>query len=223
MASRSTMVHSRLLVPLQALGVLLAIQPASAQVVLPPNFISPDVPHDVTTGPNASIQDLALFAWSEFIALNWPALDPAKTGVRGRPDVSANFLGIAPDSDGSFPLLVWHTYQHKNELFPANGRTAPSFDSAAPQYIYSSPPGQGSSFPLQVTQTPTSASFTLFNNLDETSEIGVCQMFAHNTTIRVAYEAKANRALFDYINNNGLTASCTTGTSATCPNLAAAL
>ncbi len=229
MARQSVIVHSRLLVLLQSLCVLLAIQPAYAQVVLPPNFISPDVPHDVTTGPNTSIQDLAIFAWSEFIALNWVAMDPATTGMRGRPacspcsgsEVNADFLSIKPDSDGSFPLLVWHTYQHKNELFPANGHTAPSFDSAAPLYIYSSPPGQGTSFPLQVTQTATSASFTLFNNLDETSEIGSCQMFAHDTTLRVAYEAKANRALFDYVNNNGLTA-CTSGTSATCPTLTAA-
>lgn len=33
---------------------LTAVQPASAELVLPPNFISPEVPHDVPTGAIAS-------------------------------------------------------------------------------------------------------------------------------------------------------------------------
>jgi hypothetical protein len=51
---------------------------------------------------------------------------------------------------------------------------------------------------------PTPPTLNIFNNLDETSEIGLCQMFAHNTT-RIAYEAKVSRALFDYANQNKLT------------------
>ena len=56
---------------------------------------------------------------------------------------------------------------------------------------------------------------SLFNNLDETSEIGLASMYAHSTAvppesnpasgIRVAYEAKVNRALFQYLVDNGLT------------------
>ena len=51
------------------------------------------------------------------------------------------------------------------------------------------------------------ATLNFFNNLDETSEIGLCLMFAHYTTnkIRVAYEAKVNRTEFDYANKNHLT------------------
>jgi hypothetical protein len=168
--------------------------------LLPPNFISPEVPHDVPTGPSASIQDLAIFAWREFIALNWVAMDPATTGVRGRPNVNlgvnAGFLSIKPDQNGSFPLLVWHTYRHKNELFPYyhTAQTDSVFDSSMPTYNYQYPPK------LAVA----SANFHIFNNLDETSEIGLCQMFAHNTT-RIAYEAKVSRAIFDYANRNNLT------------------
>jgi hypothetical protein len=176
MARRSPSAYSLLLIVTQVLWVLAAVQPASAQVVLPPNFISPEVPHDIPTGPSASIQDIAIFAWREFIALNWVAMDPATTGMRGRPNgnlgVNAGFLSIYRDpATGAFPLLVWQTYRHKNELFPANGQTDPKFDSKAPTYIYNPAP------------TPnTGVNFQLFNNLDETSEIGVCTMFAHNTT-----------------------------------------
>ena len=75
----------------QAFWVLPGIQPASAQVLskcyLPPftPLVSPCVPHDTPAGSSAAIADLAVFAWQEFIALNWVAMDPAKTGVRGGP------------------------------------------------------------------------------------------------------------------------------------------
>jgi len=191
------------------LWALMPIQSASAQVPLPADLISPQVPHDVPTGSAASIQDLAIFAWREFIALNWVAMDPATTGVRGRPNVNADFLSIKADSNGNFPLVVWHTYQHKNEVFPATGQTASSFDSKAPAYNYQTPPSQGKSYPLQPSQPVTNATDSLFNNLDEASEIGLAFMYAHyvsaTNNIRVAYEAKVNRAVFDYLNKNGFT------------------
>ena len=201
----------------QALWVLPAARPAEAQVpsscYLPPftPLVSPCVPHDVPAGPAATVADLAVFAWQEFIALNWVAMDPATTGMRGRPNTSIDipgFLGVKPDSTGNYPLVVWQTYRHKNELFPADGVTDATFDSRAPTYKYRSPvptPAPG--------QLP---SFQLFNNLDETSQIGLDFMFAHATSnveppisgngsgpatgIRVAYEAKVNRAVFDYAN-----------------------
>jgi hypothetical protein len=208
MAARSVRVQSRLLI--LVLWILLSMHAAWAQVVLPANLISPDVPHDVPTGSSASIQDLAIFAWREFIALNWVAMDPATTGVRGRPNDNADFLSIKADSNGNFPLVVWHTYQHKNEMFPASGQTAPSFDSKSPVYNYQGDqPGQGESYPLQPSQPITNATSNLFNNLDEASEIGLANMYAHyaSTTnnIRVVYEAKANRAVFDYLNEKGFT------------------
>lgn len=194
-------------VELVALGLLFGLvpfaQPASAQVQLPPNFLSPDVPHDVPAGSSAGIQDLAIFAWREFVALNWPSLDPATTGMRGRADVNASFF-ISKGADGTYPLLVWQTYRHKNELFPANGVTDPSFDSSIPKYLYklqgafNGPPG---------TLSPAQPGFTMniFNNLDEASQIGLCTMFAHDS-IKIAYEAKVSRAIFDYANATKLTA-----------------
>ena len=102
MTGRSALAYSRLFILFQALLVLSIAGPASAQVPLPPNFISADVPHDVPSGPSASIQDLAIFAWREFIALNWVAMDPATTGVRGRPNVNVDFLHIKADQNGIF-------------------------------------------------------------------------------------------------------------------------
>jgi hypothetical protein len=180
------------------LSILLSLplgQPAHAQTPLPADLISPNVPHEVATGASASVTELAIFAWQEFTALNWPAVDPATTGQRGRPDTNSNFLTIMPDQTGSYPLLVWQTYRHKNELFPADGNTDPSFDSTAPSYKYKGPPIQ----PGQPGYTNT-----LFNNLDESSEIGLCNMFAHDST-RILYEAKVNRAVFNYANTNKLT------------------
>ena len=135
MTQRSSNRYLRWFLLSQVLWAVPLAQPALAQVQLPPNFISPDVPHDVPAGKTASIQDIAIFAWREFVALNWPSVDPAATGKRGTPDTNADFF-IKKGADGSFPLLVWHTYQHKNELFPADGKTNPSFDSRAPVYKY---------------------------------------------------------------------------------------
>jgi hypothetical protein len=187
-------------------------QPAFAQVQLPTNFISPDVPHDVPAGPGASIQDLAIFAWQEFVALNWPSVDPATTGLRGRPNTGVDFLSIKKGPDGGFPLLVWQTYRHKNELFPADGLTDSSFDSKMPVYKYKL---IGSLTPAPGNPVPT---LNLFNNLDESSQIGLCTMYAHNST-RIVYEAKVNRGLFDYANTAKLT-DC--NDKNTCPTLAAA-
>jgi hypothetical protein len=206
MAGRSGIAYSRLFILFQALWGLPAVEPASAQVLLPPNFISADVPHDVPTGRSAGIQDLAIFAWREFIALNWVAMDPAGTGTRGQPNPNVDFLSINADNNNNFPLLVWQTYRHKNELFPAGGQTAPSFDSSAPAYKYESQP-----------TAADNATYDLFNNLDESSEIGLCTMFAH-TNIRIVYEAKVNRTEFDYANKNGFT-NCS---GPNCPSLGAA-
>ncbi len=126
-------------------------------------------------------------------------MDPATTMTRGRPDLNADFLSIQPDSDENFPLVVWHTYQHKNEMFPASGTTLANFDTNKPTYDYSPQP----------TPASEDTSLDFFNNLDEGSEIGLAFMFSHynsNTDrIPVAYEAKANRSVFNYLNHNGFT------------------
>jgi hypothetical protein len=61
----------------------------------------------VPSGSGASIQDLAIFAWREFVALNRVAMDPGTTGIRGRPNVNADFLNIKADKTKSFPAFVF--------------------------------------------------------------------------------------------------------------------
>ena len=182
-------------------------------------LLSPCVPHDVPAGPAATVAQLAVFAWQEFIALNWVAMDPGTTGIRGRPapdtDPNTGFLDIAPDASGNFPLLVWQTYRHKNELFPYAGKPPIRLSTPIlPTYRYATQPTPATGGPIP--------SFTLFNNLDETSQIGLANMYAHATSemqpratlppdaavpatgIRVAYEAKVNRAVFNYIPAMGI-------------------
>jgi hypothetical protein len=132
MRSRSSCTFA--LVLSQAVWILPGVRPAVAHPSGDPSCytppfsltLSPCVPHDVPAGPAASLAQLAVFAWQEFVALNWVAMDPGTTGIRGRPapdtDPNAGFLGIAPDASGNYPLLVWQTYRHKNELFPHGGK-----------------------------------------------------------------------------------------------------
>lgn len=142
------------------------------------------VPHDLANS-SATAEELAIFAWQEFIALTWPSVDPTTTGIRGRPNTSLTWT-----DDG---LKVFETYRHKNELFPAMGNTDASFDSKAPKYSY-----------VGVTAPTPPITDTHWNSLDESNEIGLCIMYA-NTNTRVLYEAKVNRALFDYANTAELT------------------
>jgi hypothetical protein len=76
---------------ISALGCLAAlcfgavINDAAAQSIA----ISPNLPPDIPDGAgNATITDAAVFAWQEFIALNWPAAK--QTGVSG-----SNTCGVA--------------------------------------------------------------------------------------------------------------------------------
>jgi len=97
------------------------------------------------------------------------------------------------DTNDNFPLLVWQPTGIKMNYSRLTERRIPNFDSSAPTYKYMYPATAGSN-----------ATLNFFNNLDETSEIGLCLMFAHYTTnkIRVAYEAKSTRTEFDYANKN---------------------
>ena len=228
MRSRSSWAVALALSP--ALWVLSGDGPADAHPSGDPScytppfslLVSPCVPHDTPAGPSATVAQLAFFAWQEFIALNWVASDPGTNGgVRGRPatgtDPNSGFFGIAPDASGNYPLVVWQTYRHKNELFPFGGNKEVSFDNMKPTYSYAGTP------PVPATDGPP-PSFNLFNNLDETSQIGLANMYAHAPSeieppstvktdppsippvtpgpaagTRVAYEAKVNRAVYSYI------------------------
>jgi hypothetical protein len=151
---------------------------------------APLPPVDVDT--NASDTTLAAYAWQEFLALNWKS-SYSTNGLKGNPDTNWTFF----TDDKPVPdIVVWETYAHRSELSPYVYPMRP-FDSAC-KYSYGSMPKPG----------PGSPSYGLLHNLDETSEIGSCNLvaFADNTnlytdTFRVRYQAKVNRTEYDYIKN----------------------
>lgn len=185
------------------------------------NFFPSDaynVPHDVPSAKDSTQLALSRFAWQEFIALNWPSSYNTTTHTRGKPDNSKlvnDFL--SPDNNGR---LVWQTYMHRVEMYPLDTTNyyKKSFNSA-PKYVYKEEIlGLNSTNPLKSIDT-------IFNNLDETSEINLCTLFVEGdpnapgatsanksktasglpgAPRRMIYEAKANRDMFDYVRNTKL-------------------
>ena len=190
---------------------------ASAQVLPSPGngiTISPAVPADIPGGaPSATLEDAAVFAWQEFIALNWPAVtQTGSVGNRETPDTTKKFGEVDPTLGTP---LVWETFRHKVEIYPGSGTPhgGANYD-ALPQYVYNTslptanPPGVGTS-DGQVLPCDGADPNTPWNNLDEQSEIGLDQMFAgagpggQFTGQQILYEAKANRMEYDYVFQNG--------------------
>ena len=154
----------------------------AAEEALPPYInVSYTVPKDLPS--DASPELLAKFAWEELVALNWKSSFNSSQR-RGQPDTTWNF-----GQSGAYPdLLVWETYAHRSELRPYYGQIQP-FDNP-PHYSFGNQPA-----PLP----GTNARFDLFNNLDESNEIGSCNLYAYDTSQMVLYQAKVNRYEYDYI------------------------
>lgn len=171
-------------------------------------------PTDIKNGAaSASLQDAAVFAWQEFIALNWPAVpQTGQVNTRDQPDPTVPF-------GNSTGPLVWHTYRHKAEIFPGMGQppgypgsTASTYYGydAPPQYIYAN--GEIPSFASLSGPTPTptgSPSPAPWINLDEQSEIGLDTMYAGTLPStspfpgqQILFLAKANRAEYTYVAAN---------------------
>ncbi len=196
------------------------------------------VPHDApapVSSDSTQLTALATFAWQEFIALNWPSNYTTTTPTRGKPDTTQTALDFAlPGNNGE---LVWETYKHRVEIYPMANSSGdypnyPSSFNNVPQYDY--PGVDGGSIPecgaynattgmWAVNTQSTLSSVSLFNNLDETSEINLCTLFtdgdpnapgaapASSTALymglpkqprRFIYEAKANQVMSDYIMSN---------------------
>jgi hypothetical protein len=161
--------------------------------------------------PNITHKEYARFAWRQFIHLNSPA---QKSGtneagkspvVRGTIDPARNFVasgakdfyqsGQTAGSSASSNLLVWETFAHRSELFPTGSAPSGDLPTLAPAYTFQN-----------VEVDPASA---LFNNLDETTQIGQNQIFFPkdgNTPAAnpyddhmILFQAKVNQVEFDYI------------------------
>ncbi|HEV3049877.1 MAG TPA: hypothetical protein VGX50_06200, partial [Longimicrobium sp.] len=151
-------------------------------------IIQSEMPTDIAAGDTATLADAAVFAWNEFIALNWPAVpQTGALNTREAADTTKRF----GDSTYHGPL-VWHTFRSKAEIFPPqdsmpNGYVADSTQSygydSLPRYTYSksvTPAGStpaGTSMPMQPGSAPA-ATPVPWINLDETNEIGLDAMYA---------------------------------------------
>lgn len=217
------------LVPVRGwLGLALALGalPATAQTPPAPVItVSHVLPTDIPGGaPNATLQQAAVFAWQEFIALNWPAVQQdGKPGNRETADTDKWFSD--PKYTSADHPLVWHTYRGKVEIFPGYGvppgsqpvpfqfpklknlgsTVRPDFGyDALPSYVY----GQT---PIQPVPPPGfdplwTRKATPWINLDEKTQIGLDQIYAGVASAntqgpgnQLLFLAKANRTEFDYL------------------------
>lgn len=172
------------------------------------NFSS-TVPTDPEGGYNATPKQMAQFAWQEFIAVNWPAKVNSKASSSGykRGTPSNSQLG----STGAGGTVVWETFAHRVELYPGVAGTLPKIEDAPVKYQY----------PSYVSiMAGSGIDTTLFNNLDEASEITLADMYytpmvAPNTVkASLLYEAKANNVIYNYVKSNGFEASSTRNAAA---------
>ena len=186
----------------------------------------PDIPGGAA---NATLIDASLFAWQEFIALNWPNVPVSgQPGTRSTADATKQFgqpasAYLVNDKTAAYPAVVWETLRNKPEIYggllnsnkvvlPPNGYVAnPAVDfgfDALPQYNYANgiSPGYG-----YVNGGVTSTTPAPFVNLDENSQIGTCQMFsgvpagdsapAASPGRLVLFLAKANRKQYNYVSS----------------------
>jgi hypothetical protein len=157
--------------------------------------ITPTPPDDLSSR-DATLTELAQFAWQEFLALSWKsAIDPGESpvGQRGVPDLSWSY-----STPGAHPtLLVWQTYAQTTELRPNGPLTVPFDQLGTPRYSYSGTVSSGSGSP----------SFTLWNNLDEDNEIGSCDVYGQYASQQpprnlVLYQVKVNSDEYEYLRTN---------------------
>ncbi|SFB59734.1 hypothetical protein SAMN03159488_05683 [Pseudomonas sp. NFIX10] len=167
---------------------------------------NPQLPADLATG--LSHTDYATFAWRSFFALNNTAKTPLPAN-RGVGNPTGSFADSGKASQSPNPLL-WQTFAHRTELFPAGkqknsaGGPIRPFGSD-PQYSYIN-------FP---TGAPLAAGATYahYNNLDEATQIGQNAIFfpvnppnaaktgndyAPSNDSQILFEAKANPVVYEY-------------------------
>ena len=163
-------------------------------------------PSDIPGGAqSATLQSAAVFAWQEFIALNWPAVQQnGQPNTRDQADPNAIFGDPKYSGAQAAGPLVWHTYRHKVETFPGMGSPHGYVNDPTkfygyddlPQYVYAynqtaDPADQrwitpsngiippfGSLPPSTASASPTPTPSTPWINLDEQSEIGLDTMYA---------------------------------------------
>ena len=179
-----------------------------------PITITSTVPSELNASgggaPKATMQQAAAFAWQEFIALNWPAVNQTgAVNTRDTPDNNCKFAD--PKCTGP---LVWETFRAKVEIFPGQGNPPGYNPNQAASFGYDASPAYNylSAVPACDSPAPTG---TPWINLDETDEITLNSMYAGNAPTQatgnsapqlIRFLAKANRAQYTYVAKQGATA-----------------
>lgn len=200
---------------------LVFAQPVMAQEPTISHVFPTDIPGGAR---NATQIAAATFAWQEFIALNWPAVEQTgELNTRGVPNVNAALFD--PGVNGT---LVWETLRSKVEIYPGQGEVGsplvtpngyvdyPSLDygfDGPPRYRYA--PGSVGAYPPllpagYIVADIEQKSFTVpaFVNLDEDNEIEEDAMFAGIASEnpfpgqQFLYVAKASRKEYTYVAGN---------------------
>ena len=155
-----------------------------------PINISYQLPDDLRV--NATQEELAIFAWKEFFALNWKSSFNTDL-MRTTPDTTWNLDSL----NGDPFLTVWETYIHRTELRPANGIRTRNLDSLLPHYTFID------NNSINYTLLPKTIN-NYWNILDEDNEIGSSYLFNLNAndSTQVLYSAKTNLEEYNYIKNN---------------------
>ena len=172
-------------------------QAQSNQIVIDP-IMPTELNDDGGGAPNATLEQAAVFAWQEFIAAVWPAVEQkGEDGNRDTADETCLFFGD-PDPECAARLLVWETYRNKVEIFPGQGGVDDSYD-ALPTYRYQADVSSCTG------NEPERAAWV---NLDEADEITLAAMYAgvapskqrpnNSAPQLIRFLAKANRPMFDY-------------------------
>lgn len=92
-----------------ALQAMVTVLPAQTPV------ISPAMPVDVANGTSATQAQWNDFGWQSFVALNWPSVAPAPSGISGEPD-STQKIG-ATASNGALIPTTWLTWRTASSTF----------------------------------------------------------------------------------------------------------
>lgn len=149
--------------------------------------ISYSLPKDLRVG--ATQEELAIFAWEAFFALNWKS-SYRNDNKRTTPDKTWKFTGhTQPD------LAVWETYIHRTELRPANGKRTADLTSGMPHYRFI----DSERINLDGVSHEGKSLDSYWNILDEDNEIGSSYLFAHKNEYEVLYSAKTNLAEYNYV------------------------
>jgi hypothetical protein len=175
-----------------------------------PITVSSTVPTELNPSgggaPTATMQQAAAFAWQEFIALNWPAVNQTgAVNTRDTPNNSCKFGD--PKCPGP---LVWETFRGKVEIFPGTGNPPGYPGTNDPSLGYDALPTYTYGFPVPACDTPAPTG-TSWINLDETDQITLDSMFAgvaptqatgNSSPQIVRFLAKANRTEYVYVAQN---------------------